>query len=700
MNEEQNNNVPEGPTPEEQAKAQQQEKEHDANKETARVAIKGAETYFTGGASGGAITDTLAKTEVGNQVLDTAATVIDKNPVLNQTSQALNDSGALNAADQGISMASGAGGAAGAAGGAAGGAAAGAGKAAGASQAAGGAAKGASAAPKAPATGKPTPPQGGSTADNLKFKDNKAPEGDFEPDYSKNNAEEQTRKKRIEEDAQRQAEDQAKDNAEQEKVEKQKEEIEDAADEAQAEEQHQASDQNEEQEEKKKGGLIKLLIMTNPVLALTIASVLFLVFIFGIFLITIILQGEGQGSGDGGSGPSAWSCSYKDRVNEYSDVEVEVVNCSATESNYRVLETVPLEKYFLGVALAEAGPDAPIEALKAQIIAVRNFSFTRNKGMCPGNPDDCFYGYNRRTNKIRMRACTNDQVYWDYTQDIYTVPSNPALYSPEVNSSNYSARLWKRALSIDQQINVEGIANVVVGKILIDSNGDFAQINYNSVQTDQFIALANQGMDYTQILLTVYGTGNHIESATCEYDPGDGVVAAGDYANWKQWDSRWASTPIGSCTLGRVGCMITSIAIQIARSGASTNLVTFNPGTFATALNNNGGVASNCNYMGIAYVRRIVPTATQVSSESIYGRSESDILSYMRGKIENGCRMVVEVKGYGTPSQVGQHWVAIDDISTKGSNYSKLFMWDPGRNATDLFAQYGNRVTVAKCLKF
>ena len=215
--------------------------------------------------------------------------------------------------------------------------------------------------------------------------------------------------------------------------------------------------------------------------------------------------------------------------------------------------------------------------------------------------------------------------------------------------------------------------------------------------------MANQGKDYTEILMSVYGTNNSVSTFDCNYEEVDssaGVVASGDYSNWKQKDPRWSGTRIGTCTLGKVGCLITSISIQVARSGAKTSLTNFNPGTFAQALNSNGGVASNCNFMGVNYVKKIVPSITQASNDNIYGYSKAQVLSYLRQKIESGCYMVLEVKGHGTRSSTGQHWVAVDDISTKNSNYTKLFMWDPATKSTDLFAKYGNRITIAKCLKF
>lgn len=442
----------------------------------------------------------------------------------------------------------------------------------------------------------------------------------------------------------------------------------------------------------------KTWIKTHPVETAVIVGVILLVAIFVMMILIILLSGEGQGSADTKAG---WNCTYSAGSDTYEDLQVELVNCNATKSNYTVLETISFEQYVLGVALAEAGESTSDEALKAQMIAVRNFALNRNKTMCPSNPNNCFYGYNSESNIIRMRACTNDQVYWDYTEDIYRVPQSVALYSPEVNSSTPGAVLWKKALSSERQAEVEALASEVVGKTLTDANGNISKIDFTSVETDKFIALANSGQDYTQILLNVYGTNNTISSSSCDYsEVSEGVVASGDYANWRQTDPRWSSTRIGTCTVGRVGCLITAVSIQVARSGAKTTLPEFNPGTFASALNRNGGVASNCNFMGVNYVKKIVPSITQPYNDRIYGYSKSQILSYVKRRIEEGCHLVIEVKGHGTRSSVGQHWVAIDDLSTKNSNYTKLYMWDPATKSTDLFAKYGNRITVAKCFKF
>lgn len=204
-------------------------------------------------------------------------------------------------------------------------------------------------------------------------------------------------------------------------------------------------------------------------------------------------------------------------------LQVELVNCDATPSNYTVLETVDFEKYVLGVALAEIGPYSPDEAIKSQIIAARGAALSRNVGMCPGNQDDCFYGYNLSTGKIRMRACEADQVYWNYEKDIYREDRGAiSLYSPEINSGT----VWKTALSEERIAEVKELANDVKGKVLIDDSSKVVRTGYNSNTSQQFINMANEGKTYEEILATVYSESRGLSSAECN---SYGNIDYGDY---------------------------------------------------------------------------------------------------------------------------------------------------------------------------
>ena len=199
-----------------------------------------------------------------------------------------------------------------------------------------------------------------------------------------------------------------------------------------------------------------------------------------------------------------------------------MVNCDATPSNYTVLETIDFEKYVVGVALAEVGyiPGNP-EYFKTGIVAARNFALTRNTSMCPSYPDDCFYGYNPNTGKIRMRACEADQVYWDYDKDIYREDRGAiSLYSPEINSGT----VWKTALSQETKEEVLALANEVKGKVLLDENGNAIHTGYLNNDADEWRTMGEEGYNYEDILIKHYGGGS-VSGSTCA----SGIIDYGDY---------------------------------------------------------------------------------------------------------------------------------------------------------------------------
>lgn len=259
-------------------------------------------------------------------------------------------------------------------------------------------------------------------------------------------------------------------------------------------------------------------IVKHPYAAIAIGVVII------IFLILVITNIENEMSGKKGT-----HCTYNLKgVSTSGEVkleglQVELINCDGTASNYTVLETVDFEKYVLGVALAEIGPSSPDEAIKAQIVAARGFALTRNSGMCPGNQDGCFYGYNASTGKIRMRACEADQVYWDYDKDIYRQDRGAiSVYSPEINSGS----LWKSALDETTKEHVLQLANEVKGKVLVDSTKNVVSTNYVASTSSQFISLANEGKNYEEILSTVYTNSDGFSSGECS---SYGNIDYGDY---------------------------------------------------------------------------------------------------------------------------------------------------------------------------
>ena len=299
-------------------------------------------------------------------------------------------------------------------------------------------------------------------------------------------------------------------------------------------------------------------------------------FVVALILIIPALGGEASNTSEdntsGSSGVAGAACSYNINGYDYDNLQVELVNCDATKDNYKVLEQIPLEKYILGVALAEIGT-VDEEALKAQLIAIRNFTLTRNESMCPGDSSNCFYGLNKNDGIIRMRACENDQVYWDYTKDIYRFNrGDVSLYSPEINSNTSGATIWKNALSQEVIDTYTNIAMEVVGKVMLDNSNNIPHVGFKSDTQNQFINLADNGKDYTEILKNVYGdNASTVRTFSCDHAVNDQTINLGDFQYWRQDDSKWANDKVGTCskcTIGNQGCLATSITIQIANSKA------------------------------------------------------------------------------------------------------------------------------------
>lgn len=337
---------------------------------------------------------------------------------------------------------------------------------------------------------------------------------------------------------------------------------------------------------KKYGKTIIKFLMKHPVV-LVILAALFLLF----FVIIIAIIGADQNNKNNKSGK--YSCTYNlsgvtsGGSVELSDLKVELVNCDATESNYKVLETVDFEKYVLGVALAEIGPDSPDEAIKSQIIAARNFSLTRNKGMCPANQDNCFFGYNASSNLIRMRACEADQVYWDYDKDIYRENRGAiSLYSPEVQEGTK----WKSALSAQRKNEVLALASAVKGEVFVDNSGNVVSTNYDNSTSSQFLSLANEGKTYKEILNQVYDNQGSINSGKCTYS---GAFDYGDYILDSD-SSQILHTPLGTF-LSSKGTSLeefnTIIESNVEQAGYGTRAGVVAAGvTLIAELSNNYGV--------------------------------------------------------------------------------------------------------------
>lgn len=338
-------------------------------------------------------------------------------------------------------------------------------------------------------------------------------------------------------------------------------------------------------------------------------------------------------------------------------------------------ELVPFEKYILGVAYQEIGPESPKEAIKAQLVAARSYILARHADMG---------GW--RTLKeedgkwiLRAASCTQDQVYCDPDKGC---SGRDGQWSQIYSGTGHGS--FKRA-PMAQDSPLRTYASETEGEVVVNSQGYIIYTGFTSTEQNKFIKLAKSGHDYKQILLQVYNQGsrNYGASSTKKMSCGGAScvsAASGDYVNWKQYEGPWININLGNSgrTIKQIGCLVTSVSMQIARSGVQTNISNFNPGTFVEYLNSHGGFESGGLYVWSA-ATSVAPSFKFVGSVSLSGLSQTQKLSKIKEiTSQSGVYAVVEVKG-----NTGQHWVAIDRV--EGDN---IYMMDPASTETNMWSKY------------
>ncbi|MCI9064008.1 MAG: hypothetical protein HFJ17_05350 [Clostridia bacterium] len=188
------------------------------------------------------------------------------------------------------------------------------------------------------------------------------------------------------------------------------------------------------------------------------------------------------------------------------------------------------------------------------------------------------------------------------------------------------------------------------------------------------------------------------EQQDCIVNPGSN----GDYTSWKQYSDEWKDIKMGDGTIKRYGCLVTSLAIQIARSGtAITNLPakysTFNPGAFVTSLKENGGIDSTANFQGRGWEK--IASNVKIKEENSFGtvNTNSGLAKLLSNELSTGAEegkyqkyIVIKISAVGHP----QHWIAIDSVTN-----NSVTLMDPGAEGVTLDDNYvGWEVSAYKVL--
>ena len=160
-----------------------------------------------------------------------------------------------------------------------------------------------------------------------------------------------------------------------------------------------------------------------------------------------------------------------------------------------------------------------------------------------------------------------------------------------------------------------------------------------------------------------------------------GSHETGDYVTWRQRGREWSNIRIGntSKTIGDIGCLVTSIAIQIERSGVPTPINNFNPGTFVEALNKNGGFNE---YGALQYgpINKVVPNFKYEGKINLRGLTREQKLNKITEYYNKGYYLTAEVLG---ATKTAQHWIAVTGVDDTG-----ITMIDPGSEHTSMWTAY------------
>ena len=156
---------------------------------------------------------------------------------------------------------------------------------------------------------------------------------------------------------------------------------------------------------------------------------------------------------------------------------------------------------------------------------------------------------------------------------------------------------------------------------------------------------------------------------------------SGEVIDWKQYDTSWKNTRIGNTdkTIGNIGCLVTSIAILIEKSGIDTKIKPFNPGTFVEALNKNGGFDNVGNLQYLA-IEKVIPGFKYGGNINLREKTRNEKLNLITQYLSQGFLITIEVKG-ATPGN--QHWVAVIE-----ANGNDIIISDPATNQTNLWNAY------------
>lgn len=98
-----------------------------------------------------------------------------------------------------------------------------------------------------------------------------------------------------------------------------------------------------------------------------------------------------------------------------------------------------------------------------------------------------------------------------------------------------------------------------------------------------------------------------------------------------------------SGTIESIGCLVTSVAILIAKSGVNTDIIPFNPGTFVEALNENDGFTDK-GKLRYNSVSKVVPNFQYVGGVNLREKSREEKLLLISQYLSQGIILLLKLK--------------------------------------------------------
>ena len=370
-----------------------------------------------------------------------------------------------------------------------------------------------------------------------------------------------------------------------------------------------------------------------------------------------------------------------------SNIKVRLMECGSpygNGDNNKAIDQplVDFENYVGGVTYAVMGTNAPAEAIKAQMVVARSYALAR-AGSSNSNSGKKLEQENNQW-ILQISSCASDQEFCNINQGCSYMGN--ANGRGGIIKSGIIDGAFKTIQPIPANDKFRSYLHETQGEVLTNSQGYIINTSYTNTEQQQFIELANKGLNYKQILLQVYNQGDknykasNIQKSSCDTANSGACISTGEFSNWKQYEGPWTGVQIGNSgsTIRDIGCLATSISILIAKSGVPTNISNFNPGTFVEYMNTHGGFDSGGNFQW-AGATAAAPSFKYQGRIELSGMDRQQKLNTIKNIVnQKGVYAVAEVKG-----NTGQHWVAIDSVVG-----DKINMMDPGSKSTDMWVQY------------